>query len=55
MQHFLQVLSEESRQLEFKRPEVSQDVQGKVFKDRVRDGGCGECDQLMDLLLIGWR
>ena len=35
------MLSEESRQLEFKRPEFSQDVQGKVFKDRVRDGGCG--------------
>ena len=39
MQHFLQVLREEFRQLVFERPEFSQDSQGKVFKDRVRDGG----------------
>ena len=28
--------------------------QGKVFKDRVREGGCAVLDQLVDILLIGW-
>ena len=38
----------------FKRPELPTGVQGEVFKDRVREGGCGVCDQLVDALLIGW-
>ena len=39
-----------------KRPELPKDFQGKVFKDRVREGfvGCGVCDQLVDILLTGW-
>ena len=41
-------------QLAIKRPEPPEGFQGKVFKDRVREGGCGECGQLVDLLLIGW-
>lgn len=28
--------------------------QGKVFKDRVRERGCRECNQLMDIVLIAW-
>ena len=46
--------SKESRELVLKTPGLSDGFQGKVFKDRVRDGGCGVCDQLVDLLLIGW-
>ena len=35
-----------------KRPEG---FQGKVYKDRVREGVvCGACDQLVGILLIGW-
>ena len=34
-----------------KRPELLEGFQGKVFKDRVREGGC---DQLADILPIGW-
>lgn len=44
----------ESRQLVLKRPELSEGFQGKVFKDREREGGCGGCDQCVDILLIGW-
>ena len=36
-----------------KIPELPEDLQGKVFKDRVREGDCGVHDQLMDSLLIG--
>ena len=25
-----------------------------VFKDQVREGSCGVCDQLVDILLIHW-
>ena len=38
----------------FKRPEPPDGFLGKVFEDRVREGGCGVYDQLMDILLIGW-
>ena len=38
-----------------KRSELSKGFQGKVFKDRVREGHCGVCDQLVDTLLIGNR
>ena len=27
--------------------------QGKVFKDRLKEGDCGVYDQLVDILLIG--
>ena len=37
-----------------KRPELPEGFQGKIFNDSVRRGDCGVCDQLMDLLLIGW-
>ena len=37
-----------------KSPELPEGFQGKVYKDRVREPGCGVCDQLVDLLLIGW-
>ena len=51
---FIAGASTESRQLVLKRPELSEVFQGKVFKDRVREGGCKGCDQLVDILLIGW-
>ena len=37
-----------------KRPKLPQGLSGKVHKDRVREGDCGVCDQLVDILLIGW-
>ena len=37
----------------FKRPELLERFQGKVFKDRVRKEGSGVGGQLMDILLIG--
>ena len=37
-----------------KRPELPESFQGKVYKDRVRKGVCGLCDQLVGILLIGW-
>ena len=46
--------SKESRQLVLKRPELPEGFQGKVFKNRMREGCCGVCDQLVDILLIGW-
>ena len=45
--------SKESRQLVLKSPELTKGFQGRVLKDKVREG-CGVCDQLMDLFLIGW-
>ena len=46
--------SKESRQLMLKRLKLPNGFQGKVFKDRVREGSCGVHDQLVDILLIGW-
>ena len=37
-----------------KRPKVPKGFQGKVYKDKVSEGVCGVCDQLVDTLLIGW-
>ena len=37
-----------------KRLKLLEGFQGKVFKDRVRERFAGYCDQLMDILLIGW-
>ena len=54
VQRLLQAPSKESRQLVLKRPQLPDGFQGKVFKHRVREGGCGVCDQLVDILLIGW-
>ena len=53
-QCLLQAPSKESRQLVLKRPEPSKGFQGKVSKDRLREGDYGVCDQLVDILLIGW-
>ena len=35
------------------RPQLLDGFQGKVFKDRVREGDCGVHDQLVDSLPIG--
>ena len=50
----LQWPSKKSRQLVLKRPNPHEGSQGKVFKDRVKEEDCGMCDQLVDILLIGW-
>ena len=50
---FIAGAKKESRELVLIRPELPEGFQGKVFKDRVREGGCVVCDQLVDLL-IGW-
>lgn len=46
--------NKESRQLVLKRPELLDGFQGKVFKDKLREGSCGVHAQLMEILLIGW-
>lgn len=38
----------------FKKPELPHGFQGKVLEDRVREGECELCDQLVDILLTGW-
>ena len=50
----LQWPSKKSRQLVLKRLKLPEGSQGKVFKDRVKEEDCGVCDQLVDILLIGW-
>ena len=40
-------------QLVLKCPKHPEDFQGKVYKDRVREGDCDTCDQFVDILLIG--
>ena len=40
-------------QLVVKRPWTPHGFQGKVFKDREREGSCEVCDQLVDSLLTG--
>ena len=37
-----------------KRPELPDGFQGKVFKDKLREGSCGVHAQLMEILLPGW-
>ena len=37
-----------------KSPNAPTGLQGKDFKDRVREEGCEVCAQLRDVLLIGW-
>ena len=41
-------------QLVLKIPKLPEGFQGKGFKDRMREGRRGVCDQLLDILLIGW-
>ena len=50
----LQWPSKKSRQLVLKRLKLPEGSQGKVFKDRVKEEDCGVCDQLVDIVLIGW-
>ena len=38
----------------FKRPNSLKAFRERLFKDRAREEGCRVCDQLMDVLLIGW-
>ena len=46
--------SKESRELVLKRPPNPQSLSGKGFSRQGEGGGFGVCDQLMDILLIGW-
>ena len=39
--------------LVLKCPKHPEDFEGKVYKDRVREGACDTCDQFVDILLIG--
>ena len=50
---YIRAPNKESRQLVLKRPELHSGFQGKVFKRQGEGEGCGVCDQLMDILLIG--
>ena len=49
------VPSKSPGQLVLKRPELLKSFQGKVYKDRVREGVGGVCDQLLDILPIPWQ
>ena len=53
MQSLLQAPSKLSRQLVLKRPKLPRGFEGKVSKDRVREEGCGEYDQLVEVLQTG--
>ena len=46
--------SKEPRQLVVVRPKLRSDFQEKVLKNRIGERGCGVCDQLVDIFLIGW-
>ena len=50
---FIAGSTKNSRQLVLKMPELPNSFQEKVFKDRMREGVGGVCDQLMDILLTG--
>ena len=45
-------LTKESTLLVLKRPKLPEGFQGKIYKDKMREGGFRVCDQLMDILLI---
>ena len=46
--------SKESRWILLERLKFLKGIcQGKVFKDRLKEGDCGVYDQLVDILLIG--
>ena len=38
-----------------KRPKLPEGFQGKVYKDKVREGICRVCDQPIEILLVGWQ
>ena len=44
----------EFRKLVLKRLQLLDGFQGNIYKDRMREGVCGMCGQLVDILLIGW-
>ena len=44
----------EFRQPVLWRPKPPSGFQGKLFKDRLKERGCGVCEQLLGLLLVGW-
>ena len=50
---YCSVSSKGNGQLLLKRPELLEVFQEKVFKNKVREGGCGARDQFVDFLLIG--
>ena len=50
----MQVQVRSPGQLVLKRCGLAKVFQGKVYKDRMREGGCEVCDQFVDILLIGW-
>ena len=52
-QHLSQVPSKECGWPAPKRPERPQGFEEKVYKGRVREGGRGVCNLLVDILLIG--
>ena len=49
----MQASDKESRKLVLKRPELPEVLQGKVFKNRVKEGDCSVFDQLQNSLLTG--
>lgn len=51
----MQASDKESRKLVLKRPELPEVLQGKVFKNRVKEGDCSVFDQLQNSLLTGGR
>lgn len=53
-QCLLHRVKQEVRQLMLKRPEPPDGFQGNVLKDKVREGDCGVCDQVVDILLFCW-
>ena len=42
-------------QLMLKRPELPDGFQGRAFKGHITGEDCRGPDQLVDILLIGWR
>ena len=44
----------EFRKLLLKRLQLLDGFQGYIYKDRMREGVCGMCGQLVNILLIGW-
>lgn len=53
-QHLLRGTSAVLRQLVLKSPDLPDGFQRKIFKGRVREGGCRGPHQLIDIFLIGW-
>ena len=54
VQHLLQGAKQGVQAASVQKIKLPEGFQGKAFKDRAREEGCRVCDQLMDVLLIGW-